>query len=255
MGKLNQVADGVWVRQSEWVWSNSIVVRVDDGLVLIDPGIHGTELSQLADDVEQLGLPVLAGFATHPHWDHLLWHPRFGDVPRYATPAAAEVARQARERARTMAAESASGIPLDLVAQVTPLPADGGPVPGEIIDHRAHAVGHAAILLADRGVLLAGDMLSDVLIPLFDVRQDGQPAAYEAALDRFGEAIGHVDVVVPGHGAVAQGPEVAARLAADRAYVDALRRGEEPVDARLGPHAEWLQGPHRSNVERAAQGR
>lgn len=98
-------------------------------------------------------------------------------------------------------------------------------------------------------------MLSDVLIPLFDVRQDGQPAAYEAALDRFGEAIGHVDVVVPGHGAVAQGPEVAARLAADRAYVDALRRGEEPVDARLGPHAEWLQGPHRSNVERAAQGR
>ena len=103
MGKLNQVADGVWVRQSEWVWSNSIVVRVDDGLVLIDPGIHGTELSQLADDVEQLGLPVCAGFATHPHWDHLLWHPRFGDVPRYATPAAAEVARQARERARTMA--------------------------------------------------------------------------------------------------------------------------------------------------------
>jgi hypothetical protein len=24
---LNQVADGVWVRQSEWVWTNSIVVR------------------------------------------------------------------------------------------------------------------------------------------------------------------------------------------------------------------------------------
>src|SRR6266566_9627034 len=24
---LNQVADGVWVRQSEWVWSNAIVVR------------------------------------------------------------------------------------------------------------------------------------------------------------------------------------------------------------------------------------
>jgi glyoxylase-like metal-dependent hydrolase (beta-lactamase superfamily II) len=39
-------------------------------------------------------------------------------------------------------------------------------VPGEIIEHQAHAVGHAAVLLADRGVLLAGDMLSDVLIPL-----------------------------------------------------------------------------------------
>ena len=64
-----------------------------------------------------------------------------------------------------MAAESASGIPLNLVALVTPLPGDGGPVPGEIIEHQLHAVGHAAILLADRGVLLAGDMLSNVLIP------------------------------------------------------------------------------------------
>jgi len=57
--------------------------------------------------------------------------------------------------------------------------------------------------------------------------------------------------VVPGHGAVAEGPQVAARLAADRAYIDALRRGEEPVDARLGPHADWLDRPHRSNQEQA----
>ena len=28
---LNQVADGVWVRQSEWVWSNAIVVRGQGG--------------------------------------------------------------------------------------------------------------------------------------------------------------------------------------------------------------------------------
>ncbi|MFF3207324.1 MBL fold metallo-hydrolase [Streptomyces sp. NPDC002962] len=251
MGELNQVADGVWVRQSEWVWTNSIVVRGEDGLILIDPGIDGSELNLLADDVDRLGIPVVAGFCTHPHWDHLLWHPRFGDVPRYATPSAAHLAGQARERARAMAAESASGIPLDLVALVTPLPANGGRMPGEIIEHRAHAVGHAAVLLADRGVLLAGDMLSDVLIPLFDFRQDDQVGAYEAALDRLDEAVGHVDVVVPGHGAVAEGPEVAARLAADRAYVDALRRGAEPVDARLGPHADWLLGPHRSNLEQA----
>jgi glyoxylase-like metal-dependent hydrolase (beta-lactamase superfamily II) len=194
---LTQVADGVWVRQSSWVWTNSIVVRGEDGLILVDPGIDGSELNQLADDLDRLGIPVVAGFSTHPHWDHLLWHPRFGDVPRYATPAAAQRATEARERAQMMAAESASDIPLELVALVTPLPADGGPVPGEIIEHQAHAVGHAAVFLADRGVLLAGDMLSDVLIPLFDPR------------------------------------------------------GEEPVDARLGPHADWLSGPHRSNLEQA----
>jgi glyoxylase-like metal-dependent hydrolase (beta-lactamase superfamily II) len=251
MGKLTQVADGVWVRQSEWVWTNTIVVRGEDGLILVDPGIDGSELNELGDDLDRLGIPVLAGFSTHPHWDHLLWHARFGDVPRYATAAGAHAASEARERAQSMAAESASGIPLELIALVTPLPADGGPVPGEIIEHQAHAVGHAAVLLTDRGVLLAGDMLSDVLIPLLDPRRPDQVGAYETALDRLGEAARHIDVVVPGHGAVAEGPEVAARLAADHAYIDALRRGEEPIDARLGPDADWLSGPHQSNVEQA----
>src|SRR6476661_6677039 len=246
---LNQVADGVWVRQSEWVWSNAIAVRGEGGLILVDPGIDDSDLDQLADDVDRLGIPVVAGFSTHPHWDQLLWHPRFGDVPRYATPAGAHTAREARERAQAMAAESASGIPLELIGLLTPLPADGRPVPGEVIEHEAHAIGHAAVLLADRGVLIAGDMLSDVLIPLLDARRPGQVSAYERALHRLGEAARYVDVVVPGHGAVAEGPEVAARLAADHAYIDALRRGEEPVDARLGQ--DWLSGPHQSNLEQS----
>jgi glyoxylase-like metal-dependent hydrolase (beta-lactamase superfamily II) len=250
---LNHVADGVWVRQSAWVWSNTSVVRGEDGLVLVDPGIDGSELNQLADDldrlVDRLGIPVVAGFSTHPHWDHLLWHSRFGDVPRYATFACARTAGEARERAQKMAAESASGIPLELIGHLTPLPADGAGVPGEIVEHQAHAVGHAAVLLADRGVLLCGDMLSDVLIPMLDARRPDQVDAYERALERLGEAARHVDVLVPGHGAVAKGPEIAARLAADRAYIDALRRGREPVDARLSQ--DWLSGPHRSNLEQA----
>jgi glyoxylase-like metal-dependent hydrolase (beta-lactamase superfamily II) len=247
---LNQVADGVWVRQSEWVWSNTTVVRTDDGLILIDPGITGSELNQLADDLEQLGIPVVAGFSTHPHWDHLLWHSRFGDVPRYATAAGVRFAHETRALQQEGAEEEGgSDIPLDLIALVTPLPADGGAVPGEIIEHRAHEVGHAAILLADRGVLIVGDMLSDVLIPLFDPRQDDQLGAFESALDRLAEAARHADVLIPGHGAVAEGPEVAARIAADRAYIGALRQGEEPVDARL--ETDWLAGIHQANVEQA----
>ena len=245
---LNEVADGVWVRQSEWVWSNAIVVRGEAGLTVVDPGIDGSDLDQLADDVDGLGIPVVAGFCTHPHWDHLLWHSRFGDVPRYATAAGVQVATEARERAQAMAAESATGIPLELVALLTPLPSDGALVPGEIIEHQAHAPGHAAILLADRGVLIAGDMLSDVLIPLLDARRPGQLEAYESALDRLGEAARQVEVAVPGHGAVARRVEVAARFEADRAYLDALRRGEEPADARLQQH-DWLSGPHQSNVQ------
>ena len=78
-------------------------------------------------------------------------------------------------------------------------------MPGEIVEHQAHAIGHAAVLLADRGVLLAGDMLSDVLIPLLDPRRPDRVGAYETALDRLGEAARHVDVLVPGHAAVAEG--------------------------------------------------
>ncbi|MGC4940683.1 MBL fold metallo-hydrolase [Kribbella sp. DT2] len=246
---LNEVADGVWVRQSEWVWSNAVVVRGENGLVLVDPGISGADLNELADEVDRLGVPVVAGFSTHPHWDHLLWHSRYGDVPRYATAGCAEVAGGARERAQAMAAESAADIPLELIGLLTPLPADGGPVPGELIEHDAHAIGHAALLLADRGVLIAGDMLSDVLIPLLDPRRPGQLSAYDTALDQLVEAAQHADVLIPGHGTVAQGPEITARLTADRAYVDALRRGEDPVDARLAQ--EWLAGPHQSNLESA----
>jgi hypothetical protein len=72
---------------------------------------------------------------------------------------------------------------------------------------------------------------------------------YEAALDRLGAAAQQVDVVVPGHGAVAEGPEVAVRVAADQAYLDALRRGADPDDARLSQ--DWLSGLHKSNLEQA----
>ncbi|TDW18434.1 MBL fold metallo-hydrolase [Kribbella kalugense] len=246
---LNEVADGVWVRQSEWVWSNAVVVRGDDGLILVDPGIDGSDLDELADDVDRLGIPVIAGFSTHPHWDHLLWHSRYGDVPRYATAGCAQVAGEARERAQAMAAESASGIPLDLIGLLTPLPADGGPIPGELIEHEAHATGHAAILLADRGVLIAGDMLSDVLIPLLDARRHNQLTAYETALDQLDEAARHATVLIPGHGSIANGPEVSSRFAADRTYINALREGQDPPDPRLAQ--DWLSGPHQSNLNQA----
>ncbi|WP_290060731.1 MBL fold metallo-hydrolase, partial [Amycolatopsis solani] len=132
---LNEVADGVWVRQSGWVWSNTTVIRADHGLVVVDPGIEGAELDALADDLDRLGEPVVAGFCTHPHWDHLLWHPRFGDVPRYATAACAQVAGEVRERAQAMAAETAEDVPLDLVALLTPLPCGGGAPPGGGVAH------------------------------------------------------------------------------------------------------------------------
>src|SRR5215210_8712271 len=82
---LTQVAEGVLVHQSELLQNNAVVVQGRAGVLLIDPGIQGSEMAALAKDLGELGQPVVAGFSTHPHWDHVLWHAQLGAVPRYGT--------------------------------------------------------------------------------------------------------------------------------------------------------------------------
>jgi hypothetical protein len=77
---LRQIADGVLIHESEFVQSNAVVVDGRAGVMLIDPGVHGSEMACLANDLRELGEPLVAGFSTHPHWDHLLWHTRNVDV-------------------------------------------------------------------------------------------------------------------------------------------------------------------------------
>ena len=50
-------------------------------------------LRQVANDLSGLDQTVVAGFSTHPHWDHLLWHARLGAAPRYGTARGADVIR------------------------------------------------------------------------------------------------------------------------------------------------------------------
>ena len=85
---LRQVAEGVLIHESEFIQSNAVVVHGRAGVLLIDPGVHGDEMAALANDLRELGQPVVAGFSTHPHWDHLLWHPRLGAAPVTARHAA-----------------------------------------------------------------------------------------------------------------------------------------------------------------------
>ena len=82
---LQQVADGVRVHESEVLQSNAVVVNGDGGVLLIDAGILADELGGIADELRRGGEAVLAGFSTHPHWDHLLWHAELGTAPRFGT--------------------------------------------------------------------------------------------------------------------------------------------------------------------------
>ena len=245
---LKQVAQGVLVHESEFCQSNAVVVPGRAGVLLVDPGVHDHELACLADDLGELGQPVVAGFSTHPHWDHLLWHARLGAAPRYGTARCADTVRVRLPEADTKARlaglippDIAEEIRYDLLGLITGLPADTALIPWDgprvrIVEHQAHASGHAALLIEERGVLVAGDMLSDLLVPMLDLGSPGDPIEdYLAALRLLEDAAGDVAVVVPGHGSVGGADQLRARIDRDRAYVHALRDADALDDPRGDP--------------------
>jgi glyoxylase-like metal-dependent hydrolase (beta-lactamase superfamily II) len=268
---LRQVTEGVLIHQSEFCQSNAVVVQGRAGVLLIDPGVLAREMAALANDLHELGQPVVAGFSTHPHWDHLLWHARLGAPPRYGTArcVASVRAQLSDARAKARIAEQlippdiAGQVPLDLLGLVTGLPAETARMPWDgpqvrIIEHQAHAPGHAALLIEEQGVLVAGDMLSDVLIPMLDLNGTADPIEdYLAALRLLEDAAGGVDVLVPGHGSVGGADQVHARIDQDRAYVDALRDAGVPDDPRVSPSAtfgkDWLPGVHARQLQHLAR--
>jgi glyoxylase-like metal-dependent hydrolase (beta-lactamase superfamily II) len=267
---LRQVAEGVLIHQSEFCQSNAVVVHGRAGVLLIDPGVRGCEMACLANDLRELGQPVMAGFSTHPHWDHLLWDARLGAAPRYGTARCAATVRNllsdARWKARVaewIPADIAGQVPLDLLGLITALPAETGQIPWDgpqvrMIEHQAHAPGHAALLIGERGVLVAGDMLSDVLIPMLDLTGTADPIGdYLAALRLLEGVAGDVDVLVPGHGSTGGADQVHARIDQDRAYVHAARDAHVPRDPRAGPSAkdgwDWVAGVHARQLQRLAR--
>ena len=266
---LKQVAEGVLIHESECIQSNAVVVQGKAGVLLIDAGITADEMVAIADDLRRLGQPVVAGFSTHPHWDHVLWHAKFGDPPRYGTARCAADIKAFRSNpgwkddvGEELPPEVAGEVPLDLLGLITGLPAGTTQIPWDgpkvgIIEHQAHAPGHAALSIEERRVLVAGDMLSDVLIPMLDLNAADPIEDYLAALRLLEGVADDVDVVIPGHGSIGEADQVRARIEQDHAYVQALRDGGVPDDPRIGPSAkhgwEWVSDVHAGQLQRLAE--
>jgi hypothetical protein len=254
--RLTEVAQGVWVATSStWATNTTIVVSDDDALI-IDPALSEGELSSLAAVIEERGWRLTSAVSTHPHWDHMLWSRAldavsWGDCPRFASPRAVDVAAEQVDLAWEDAAATAPGLDRSRFANLTRLGSAEGAPPGRTVHllppapvgvkaliHDAHAPGHMAIIA--RGVLAAGDMLSDTEIPLLDLgpHGDGRGAPWDPvgdylwALDCLWRAVldETIKVLVPGHGSVAQGQNaIMERIQRDRVYLHELSKSSRPV--------------------------
>ncbi|MNI62820.1 hypothetical protein D3C73_1181540 [compost metagenome] len=158
--------------------------------------------------------------------------------------------------------EYAEQIPMDLLGLITGLRAGADEIPWDgptvrVLEHQAHAPGHAGLLVEESGVLVAGDMLSDTLIPFLDLEAADPLSDYLEALQQFEAAAGDVFAVVPGHGSVGGSEQLLERISLDRAYVQALQDGRDPQDPRVGPAAPlyWMADVHSWQLQRLAEKR
>ena len=243
MDSVTEVAPGVLVTTSRLYATTSTIVTHAGAALLVDPAWLPGELERLAGVLADRALVVAAGWSTHAHHDHLLWHPAFGRAERWATPTAA---RLATEHRGDLVAQLGPGWPDDLVelmGRTVPLAEPAIPWRGPealIVEHDGHSPGHGPLWLPGARVLLAGDMLSDVELPLpqdppdpgrYGGDGDARLVAYLEGLDRLAPVVRRAAVLVPGHGRVTDEP--VRRLDADRRYLDDLLSGRPVDDPRL----------------------
>jgi hydroxyacylglutathione hydrolase len=258
MQRFRELTPGVLVAtEKELTTSSTAVAHPGGGSLLIDPALTPADLAGLAAELAGAGLAPRAGFATHPHWDHVLWSRELGDVPRYAAAASAAAAEAERSDLAESARNHTADYDWDLFGRLTALPEETELIPwdgpeAQLVVHNGHAPGHAAVFFPHTGVLVAGDMLSDLEIPLLDTQLDKAFADYRAGLDKLA-GIRDVRWLVPGHGQATDGAGFRARVDADRRYLDQLEAGKPFDDPRARPG--WLADHHVRQSEYVRSGR
>lgn len=203
---------------------NSVAVRVGRGAILVDPGILPDELARIDAWLAAEGRTVDLVVLTHCHWDHVAGAGRFG-APGAAHPAfpawlraveAEEPAQEGLQRAYDR--EGLGRAPPVRVPPASVLLADGE----ALYDLRAlHLPGHTGdgVGLVGRGVLVCGDILDslELPLPLHDVD------VYLASLARIAALLDDVGGVVPGHGPPLSRGQARARLEEEHRYLTTLR--------------------------------
>jgi glyoxylase-like metal-dependent hydrolase (beta-lactamase superfamily II) len=115
-----------------------------------------------------------------------------------------------------------------------------------IHQHDAHAEHHIAVEIPELGVLVSGDMLSDLELPMPDWT-DVNLETYRAGLLLLSDAARRAERVIPGHGSV--GVDVRERYEADLAYLNDVDQTGASADPRI--NLELNNELHELNVRRS----
>jgi glyoxylase-like metal-dependent hydrolase (beta-lactamase superfamily II) len=249
LSRLVEAAAGVWVATSRrYATTSTVLLDGAGGAVVIDPAWDPDELAAIPADLAALGVDCVGGLATHEHYDHVLWHPDLGEVPRWSS--AGTVAHLSQDR-EALLAPLAEFLTPDLIAiagRLLPLPNGTLPWAGpraHVVVHDAHAPAHLALLVEEAGILVAGDMLSDLELPM--PQGDESLEHYAAGLEALRDEVWAARLLIPGHGTVTTNSR--ARFEADMRYLDELLAGRLSDDPRIQDPEN--AGLHAANLEKA----
>jgi glyoxylase-like metal-dependent hydrolase (beta-lactamase superfamily II) len=243
---------GVLVATSRVFQTACTIVRDGDECFVIDSPVLPDELDVLPALLEQAGFPFSGLLATHGDWDHLLGRLAFRDAAlgvaettaARLTAAPGEAARKLRAFDDELYLERAAPLSLGQV-QALPVPGtlDVGSQSIELHPTDGHVPDGMALWLSWARVLVAGDFLSPVEIPMLS--EGGSRSAYLATLERLRPLVEQADHVVAGHGGAIDGRRALSILDEDVAYLDGLPDSKLPIARRSAEqkriHAENLE--------------
>ncbi len=251
--------DVVVVVSGVWQTTCTAVRSGDEGFV-IDSPVLPDELEALPALMEQVGFPVSGLLATHGDWDHLLGRLAFpesslGVGEATATRLSDEIGEPQR-RLREFDAEFyvEGRRPLRL-AEPQALPTPGRISIGsetvnelEVFPADGHTGDGVAYWIPWAEVLICGDYLSPVEIPMISAESGGSLEAYRETLLRLSPLVHRAVTVVPGHGRPLPNERALEILTQDLAYVDALLRGGESVVLADGRRSATQRQIHERNL-------
>lgn len=223
---------------------------------VIDSPVLPEELELLPSVLQQARFPAPSGLlATHADWDHVLGPLAFPGTPlgcaettaRRLVAVPGEAQRELRAFDEELYLERPRPLVLDLL-QALPVPGhcEIGSRRLELHPTEGHTADGMAIMVPWAGVLVAGDYLSAIEIPMLN--PDGEAGAYVHTLERLRPLLAGIEHVVPGHGPVLDSAGAERLLAEDLGYLRALLERGSEAELPPGRRSREMRAIHARNA-------